>query len=287
MPKEAATRGTRYRRRFAPQQCRYPGHCSRERAYKKNGERHGLCAEHRDHQNALQRERYRRVAKPKAKKQKPATTKATKTKRKTTSTNYSVMENEVPAATSGPATTSGRETISGPTTAFAQATTSTPPTTPAPANQAARPIAAETRGDRIGLDTESTTHPRNTEGVLDTSSDANTSLERETSLRMCQASAAMQSPIVYILVQSLPLQLGISPQLAPAGRQPSLVTTPVVVSAATHGDARSAVAPVQQIVIPVSQAQNLVPSTHQAFVVAPPPAPPGAYLSFVATVSSA
>lgn len=49
-------------KQFGRLQCQYPGSgCTRERALKKNGERHWLCAEHRDHQNTLQRERYRRA----------------------------------------------------------------------------------------------------------------------------------------------------------------------------------------------------------------------------------
>ncbi|KAE9241988.1 hypothetical protein PF004_g6810 [Phytophthora fragariae] len=49
-------------------QCQYPGQCTSERTLKRNGERHWLCAEHRDHQNALQRDRYRRVTKKKKEK---------------------------------------------------------------------------------------------------------------------------------------------------------------------------------------------------------------------------
>ncbi|KAG2929404.1 hypothetical protein PC117_g13994 [Phytophthora cactorum] len=43
----------------------YPAGCSKERAVKVNGGLHWLCENHRDHQKALQRERYRRIAKEK------------------------------------------------------------------------------------------------------------------------------------------------------------------------------------------------------------------------------
>ncbi|KAE9054525.1 hypothetical protein PF007_g32605, partial [Phytophthora fragariae] len=43
-----------------PLQCQYPGRCSNERAINPNGGRHWLCKSHRDHQNALQRDRYKK-----------------------------------------------------------------------------------------------------------------------------------------------------------------------------------------------------------------------------------
>lgn len=43
--------------------CQYPGKCGNERALKANGQRHWLCAIHRDHQNAMQRARYQRSSK--------------------------------------------------------------------------------------------------------------------------------------------------------------------------------------------------------------------------------
>jgi len=60
MPKERAGREKKPRGKL---QCQYPGGCSNERAFKRNGERHWLCGSHRDHQNALQRERYKKVKK--------------------------------------------------------------------------------------------------------------------------------------------------------------------------------------------------------------------------------
>ncbi|KAJ8538930.1 hypothetical protein ON010_g12938 [Phytophthora cinnamomi] len=44
-------------------QCQYPGKCGNERALKANGQRHWLCAIHRDHQNAMQRARYQKSSK--------------------------------------------------------------------------------------------------------------------------------------------------------------------------------------------------------------------------------
>ncbi|KAE8891736.1 hypothetical protein PF003_g24295 [Phytophthora fragariae] len=69
MPKERSKRIKRHTRQLGPLRCQYPGHCENERAVKVNGERHWLCDEHRDHQNALQRDRYRRTAKKKTKKE--------------------------------------------------------------------------------------------------------------------------------------------------------------------------------------------------------------------------
>ncbi|KAG2761683.1 hypothetical protein JG687_00018336 [Phytophthora cactorum] len=61
MPKETAARDARHERQYRPQQCQYPGgSCTNERSLKKNGEHHWLCAAHRDHQNVMQRDRYRR-----------------------------------------------------------------------------------------------------------------------------------------------------------------------------------------------------------------------------------
>ncbi|KAJ8554911.1 hypothetical protein ON010_g9572 [Phytophthora cinnamomi] len=41
-------------------QCQFPGTCTNERAFKRSGERHWLCPEHREHQNEMQRARYKR-----------------------------------------------------------------------------------------------------------------------------------------------------------------------------------------------------------------------------------
>ncbi|RLN71199.1 hypothetical protein BBJ28_00026372 [Nothophytophthora sp. Chile5] len=65
MPKERARRGARSIHQREPLQCQYPGNCKNERAVKVNGERHWLCKQHRDHQNAMQRERYKRAVKKK------------------------------------------------------------------------------------------------------------------------------------------------------------------------------------------------------------------------------
>ncbi|KAE9270715.1 hypothetical protein PF008_g30542 [Phytophthora fragariae] len=68
MAKDITTPAIRHREEHDSLQCQYPGQCSNERTLKRNGERHWLCAEHRDHQNALQRDRYRRVTKKKKEK---------------------------------------------------------------------------------------------------------------------------------------------------------------------------------------------------------------------------
>ncbi|KAF1786687.1 hypothetical protein GQ600_12713 [Phytophthora cactorum] len=61
MPKETAARDARHERQHRPQQYQYPGgSCTNERRLMKNGERLWLCAAQRDHQNAMQRDRYRR-----------------------------------------------------------------------------------------------------------------------------------------------------------------------------------------------------------------------------------
>ncbi|KAE8970957.1 hypothetical protein PR002_g26964 [Phytophthora rubi] len=70
MPKERSKRIKRHTRQLGPLQCQYPGHCENERAVKVNRERHWLCDEHRDHQNALQRDSYRRTAEKKTKREK-------------------------------------------------------------------------------------------------------------------------------------------------------------------------------------------------------------------------
>ncbi|KAG6959861.1 hypothetical protein JG687_00008539 [Phytophthora cactorum] len=64
MPKEHTRRGRPPPHLIDPQLL-YPAGCSKERAVKVNGGLHWLCENHRDHQKALQRERYRRIAKEK------------------------------------------------------------------------------------------------------------------------------------------------------------------------------------------------------------------------------
>ncbi|KAE9120352.1 hypothetical protein PF007_g8208, partial [Phytophthora fragariae] len=71
MPKERVRREKQPR---GPLQCQYPGRCSNERAIKPNGGRHWLCESHRDHQNALQRDRYKKITKS-TKKKSPLTKK--------------------------------------------------------------------------------------------------------------------------------------------------------------------------------------------------------------------
>jgi len=71
MPKASKKRATRGSSQLDPQQCQYPGHCSNERAFNRNGECQWLCVENHDHQNALQRDRYRRVVSKKSKQKTP------------------------------------------------------------------------------------------------------------------------------------------------------------------------------------------------------------------------
>ncbi|KAG3111434.1 hypothetical protein PI124_g9202 [Phytophthora idaei] len=80
MPKDAPARVARHGRQLDSQQCQYPGgNCHTDRTHTKNGELHWLCVEHRDHQNALQRDRYRRAAKKT--KEKATTTKKVQEKK--------------------------------------------------------------------------------------------------------------------------------------------------------------------------------------------------------------
>ncbi|KAG2891303.1 hypothetical protein PC119_g24004 [Phytophthora cactorum] len=81
MTSESAASGGRGRQ-LDPQQCLYPVRCSNKRAFKKNGERHWLCTKHREHQNVMQRDHYRRVAKNTKSKTKEKTKSKTKTAQK-------------------------------------------------------------------------------------------------------------------------------------------------------------------------------------------------------------
>ncbi|KAL3663914.1 hypothetical protein V7S43_010803 [Phytophthora oleae] len=64
MPKERVRRGKRSPKRPGSQQCQYPGgRCMNKRTVKADGTLHWLCKMHRNRQNELQRERYRRTAK--------------------------------------------------------------------------------------------------------------------------------------------------------------------------------------------------------------------------------
>ncbi|KAG7379235.1 hypothetical protein PHYPSEUDO_008861 [Phytophthora pseudosyringae] len=86
MPKEVAAQE---KRQLSPLQYQYPGHCSNERAFKVNGERHWLCDAHRNHQNILQRDRYRSNTRKKTSKKKEAKKTKKSTKRELSSTKSS------------------------------------------------------------------------------------------------------------------------------------------------------------------------------------------------------
>ncbi|KAG1691559.1 hypothetical protein DVH05_026854 [Phytophthora capsici] len=241
MPKVNATRGSRRERNLSPQQCQYPGHCKNERTLKNNGERHWLCAEHRDHQNALQRERYRRAVKKVDKsdnKKKKATAikkKIGKTKRVTTasalekaSASTSTMEDADRSSSHDNAVT---EVMEGSDALVVEDVQRIP--------------TAVSRGD----------------GGLRTSEGTGVSVQPERHRCACLNTTATQSPqVMYMLV---PLPFGASPQFCTA----QLISSPVVILAEPGG--ASTAAPAPQVVLPVSQVQNVVTSAHQSYVVQP------------------
>ncbi|EEY64853.1 uncharacterized protein PITG_16164 [Phytophthora infestans T30-4] len=99
-PKKVHARGSQPERSLSSDQCKYPGYCRNKRAFKRNGERHWLCAEHRDHQNTMQRDRYRKTTKKDGKKETKKKTTAIKKRKIQNSTSLSTKnKGSTPAST--------------------------------------------------------------------------------------------------------------------------------------------------------------------------------------------
>jgi hypothetical protein len=248
MPKELTASGTR---QFAPHQCQYPGgKCTNERAMKKNGERHWLCSWHRDHQNSMQRDRYRRTMantkKDTTKEKKKRTEKATTTKEKNN------RDSKTP-----------KRVYSSPhivdtLTAATALTSSSDDDNPAPPMEQAAPSGAQPNAAtrEVGVPAQGTDVPAEQCGSCSCA---------------CHHSPSPRPPqAVYVMTQAVPLPLGGAQQVYVMAQQPSLMF-------ASAGDLNAATTQGRQVVGP--QLQSAVPLELQSCVGLAPLGPSATRLS--------
>lgn len=261
MPKKVHARGSQPERSLSSDQCKYPGYCRNKRAFKRNGERHWLCAEHRDHQNTMQRDRYRKTTKKDGKKETKKKTTAIKKRKIQSSTSLSTKKKG-----STPASTASIEDSCSSTSRDNVVVEHVELDVPAVSN-AQRPRAVE--GVKEKSSGQSIREDENAGSALG----GEVSTHREHSPCLCHNSPLVQSSqMIYMLV---PLQIGASLPLCTAQQQ-SMMPASVVVAPGSLGGA-TAVSQVQHVMLPVSQVQNNVTSSQRAYVVSAPPAPTSTY----------
>ncbi|ETN15475.1 hypothetical protein PPTG_06742 [Phytophthora nicotianae INRA-310] len=211
--------------------CKYPSRCNNERAIKANGGRHWLFDEHRHHQNALQRDRYRRAAAKKKSSCKDAST-----------TRATVSEPGLDQIK--------RETISQlPDRASSLASCQNPASLKALENKLfSRSDGDESDAMRVdALARSCSPATGNCVGEVDriASADITQGASFPVQLQHSSYAAPVQhTPLMYVLVQAIPLASSASSQVYPASAPsagyftaPQATLNPLVVA---HGDARSA-----------------------------------------------